>query len=182
MGLGLGYLIWTNFEDQIFELLGKDRTLTGRAEVWDAVLRRIHERPWLGYGYHAFWNDHSPYALRVRHEVHFDVFNAHSSLLEALLSTGIVGTSLLIWFAVRSVLGAGGGILVPHDNRRFGLPLILAVMVISFSESILIGAAGIGWFAYLAFGIKAAMGPAIAVPEDRMPARRFVPYTDAVYL
>ena len=182
MGLGLGYLIWTNFEDQIFELLGKDRTLTGRAEVWDAVLRRIHERPWLGYGYHAFWNEHSPYALRVRHEVHFDVFNAHSSLLEALLSTGIVGTSLLIWFAVRSVLGAGGGILVPHDNRRFGLPLILAVMVISFSESILIGAAGIGWFAYLAFGIKAAMGPAIAVPEDRMPARRFVPYTDAVYL
>jgi len=182
MGLGLGYLIWTNFEDQIFELVGKDRTLTGRAEVWEAALRRIHERPWLGYGYHAFWNDNSPYAQWVRHEVHFDVYNAHSSILEGLLSTGIIGTSLLMWFAFRSVLGAGAGVFVSHDNRRFGLPLILAVMVISVSESILIGAAGIGWFAYLAFGIKAAMGPAIAGPAGAARVSRTVPHTGPVFL
>ena len=31
--------------DMMLELIGKDRTLTGRTDIWDALLRSIKESP-----------------------------------------------------------------------------------------------------------------------------------------
>ena len=38
----------------VFGLLGRDATLTGRTDIWSALVTAIAERPWLGYGYGAF--------------------------------------------------------------------------------------------------------------------------------
>ena len=35
--------------------IGKDATLTGRVDLWPAVLDKIWQRPWLGYGFSEFW-------------------------------------------------------------------------------------------------------------------------------
>ena len=43
--------------DVVFGLLGKDATLTGRTQIWAAIMRQIDQRPWLGYGYAAIWDE-----------------------------------------------------------------------------------------------------------------------------
>ncbi len=37
------------------EFIGRDLTFTGRTAIWDYVLSRAEQRPWLGWGYRAFW-------------------------------------------------------------------------------------------------------------------------------
>jgi len=41
--------------EQFLSSLGKDITLTGRTLYWPLMLEKVWERPWLGYGYQAFW-------------------------------------------------------------------------------------------------------------------------------
>ena len=41
--------------DTLLELVGKDPTLTGRTEIWAYVIADIWMKPWLGWGYFAFW-------------------------------------------------------------------------------------------------------------------------------
>ena len=36
-------------------LIGKDPTLTGRTDIWSAVIELIYEKPVLGWGYRAMW-------------------------------------------------------------------------------------------------------------------------------
>ena len=40
---------------EVFRLLDRSPDLTGRTDLWDAVLVSISKRPWLGYGFSAFW-------------------------------------------------------------------------------------------------------------------------------
>jgi O-antigen ligase len=43
------------YSEEVFELLARDPTLTGRTELWSLVGAAVTERPWVGYGYGAFW-------------------------------------------------------------------------------------------------------------------------------
>ncbi len=43
------------YMESLLEILGRDDTLSGRTVLWNAVLSMIWQRPWLGYGYAAFW-------------------------------------------------------------------------------------------------------------------------------
>ena len=43
--------------DVLLGLIGKDATLTGRTDIWDALFRSIKEKPLLGYGYGVYWLD-----------------------------------------------------------------------------------------------------------------------------
>ena len=40
--------------NSLFELMGKDPTLTGRTDIWGYVMPYIYQRPLLGWGYGAF--------------------------------------------------------------------------------------------------------------------------------
>ena len=41
--------------DTLLEMIGKDPTLTGRTEIWTYVIKDIGMKPFLGWGYYAFW-------------------------------------------------------------------------------------------------------------------------------
>ena len=41
-------------------VFGKDLTLTGRTDVWDAVIELINQKPLLGWGYRAMWVPTTP--------------------------------------------------------------------------------------------------------------------------
>jgi len=49
------YILVTANAEAIAALFGKDLTLTGRTNFWPLILDKIQERPWLGYGFGAFW-------------------------------------------------------------------------------------------------------------------------------
>jgi O-antigen ligase len=53
---GMSLLLYLGFNwESLIIASGLDITLSGRTIIWSAVLDKIQERPWLGYGYLGFW-------------------------------------------------------------------------------------------------------------------------------
>lgn len=76
--------------DYLTNLIGRDLTLTGRTEIWQAVLDKIKEHPILGYGYNAFWSTYSEYSY-VWKAMHWEAPHAHNGYLELILDIGLIG-------------------------------------------------------------------------------------------
>jgi exopolysaccharide production protein ExoQ len=85
----------------LFDAMGKDASLTGRTDIWSAVMRAAEARPLQGYGFAAFWTDDSTPAKWIRHQLGWTVPTAHSGWMDLLVQLGMVGVGL---FAL--VLGA----------------------------------------------------------------------------
>ena len=82
------------FRDALVEAMGRNATLSGRVEIWHAVWPFVMQRPWLGWGYEAFWRGWTGPSYQVSAAVHFLVFHAHNGYLDLWLQTGIVGLGL----------------------------------------------------------------------------------------
>jgi O-antigen ligase len=80
--------------------LGRSSDITGRTELWHWVIQMIFRRPWLGYGFSGFWGGGSPeYALVVR-MIGWTPMYSHDGYLEIMLSLGLAGLLLFVWFMV----------------------------------------------------------------------------------
>ncbi|MDF5729532.1 MAG: hypothetical protein PUP92_16365 [Rhizonema sp. PD38] len=83
----------------VVDLLGKDLGGNGRDQVWDYLIQRGLEKPWLGYGYSGFWNDPTE-GLGVALKFSWiggagqGGGNAHSSYVDLFLHLGWLGVSL----------------------------------------------------------------------------------------
>lgn len=71
--------------------LGKDPTLSGRTYLWEASIDKIKERPWLGYGYQAFWRT-SGAAEYVWTAVKYRPAHSHNGFVNLTLDLGLWGT------------------------------------------------------------------------------------------
>lgn len=80
----------------VMEWLGRDKTLTGRTDIWAMVFYMISRRPWLGYGYGAFWLDTGKESNDVWAEVRWQPPHSHNGYLEVTLAIGIVGLVLFL--------------------------------------------------------------------------------------
>ncbi len=81
------------YRSQLFAVLGKDDSLTGRTTIWAFALDAIRQHPWLGYGYGVFWRQSlvgqvMPHGLAATH--------AHDGYLDVLLDCGAVGMILFL--------------------------------------------------------------------------------------
>jgi O-antigen ligase len=79
--------------------LGRSADLSGRVELWHWVVLMALERPMLGYGFSGFWKGASEKSALVENHIGWSPVYAHNGYLEILLSLGIVGLLLFVWFA-----------------------------------------------------------------------------------
>jgi exopolysaccharide production protein ExoQ len=86
-------VLWPDF---LFELLGKDVTLTGRTEIWGAVIDSILKRPLVGYGYGAFWLGLKGESYHVILAVSWVLAQAQSGFLDVTLELGVGGLAIAI--------------------------------------------------------------------------------------
>lgn len=147
-----------------FAALGRDATLTGRAEIWAFVELYVRQHPWLGYGYRAF-----PLAdlLRVDPRWGLDSYvvgSTHNAYLAIVTEIGLVGLAACAAWLV--LLVAAG---FPRHGRAEQLraAMVLGVYLASgLSESF----AGLSPGLYLA-ALLIALPPAglarTAVPQVR---------------
>jgi exopolysaccharide production protein ExoQ len=91
------------FPDPVLEIMGKDPTLTGRTEIWSYVIPDIFQRPFLGWGYNAFWSVTNPAAAEIDDAVHWVVPQAHNGLLEILLHVGVAGAAFFLFLLARNI-------------------------------------------------------------------------------
>ena len=77
-------------------MLGKDPTLTGRSEIWHAVMLAIYKRPLLGCGYYAFWIGMKGEAYTVAMSIGAtNLGNAENGVLGMWLEMGAVGVAIV---------------------------------------------------------------------------------------
>lgn len=137
----------------VLQALGRDPTLTGRTDIWESVLRRVAERPWLGYGYGAFWEDKQGPLQYVRHEVNWIVPTAHNGWLELLLSFGWTGVFVFIPHLLLTV----GAALISLGRGRHAYWGVLAValfVLYSLSESSIMQQNSLIWALYIMTSAK----------------------------
>jgi len=85
-----------NLETIVVEILGKDLTLTGRTDIWRAAGDLIKMRPWLGYGYEAFWNGMDGPSAYIWRTVKWPAPDAHNGFVELTLHLGLIGLSIFL--------------------------------------------------------------------------------------
>lgn len=109
-------------------------TLSGRHFIWPAVLYFIGKKPWLGYGYEAFWN---PTRVEtISEEVGWGLREAHNGYLDVLLSLGGLGLAALLLSVLAGLIAAIRGSVKLRDPC-YALPLGMLVfgLLVSFMES-----------------------------------------------
>jgi exopolysaccharide production protein ExoQ len=89
-------LVIVAWPDVLIDLLGKDMTLTGRTNIWSAVLDSIVKRPLLGYGYQAFWLGLEGESYRVILAVSWMLAQAQNGFLDIMLENGVAGLAIVL--------------------------------------------------------------------------------------
>jgi O-antigen ligase len=128
--------------DFLFSLLGKDVTLTGRTEIWDAVMTSILKRPLLGYGYQAFWLGFKGESYRIILTVTWALGQAQNGFLDVTLEMGVIGLSLVVLifgFAFRDGLSC---LLRSRDEEilrsvEWYLVIVILTLIYNLDESFL---------------------------------------------
>jgi exopolysaccharide production protein ExoQ len=92
--------------EEILTSLGRDVTLTGRTNYWELVIHKAQERPWLGYGFDAFWEyDWQGEAADIWRYLQDgdEPPHPHNGFLALWLNIGLVGLGVFIVHWLRTL-------------------------------------------------------------------------------
>lgn len=153
----LGVGLTTLAPDLVVAVLGRDLTLTGRTDIWQASASAIAAKPWLGYGYYAFWLPEDGPAYWVREAVAWQVMSAHSSWLELALGLGRIGV-VLFALQLAATLKRGAGAVMRADAGLWALAFLSVFVLYTFSESHGLQANNLFWIIYVAVAGRLALG------------------------
>ncbi len=142
----------------VFELLGRDASLTGRTDIWLTLMGYIEERPLLGYGYGAFWAVDSDPGNWVREALQWDAPTAHNGWLEVAIALGLVGLAFLALDFLMTLFRA---IMASFDTWTglFALAFLAQFFLFSLSESASLQQNSIVWLIYVALAAKLTQRP-----------------------
>ena len=84
-----------NLVHVVLDALGKDETLTGRTILWEFGMEALHDRPWLGHGYKAYWDSPVTSALLLRTVIGQELWFFHNNFLDVGVAFGVVGIIFL---------------------------------------------------------------------------------------
>jgi len=138
--------------DAVLHLLNRDRTASGRTDIWQASWSLFLKHKWLGYGIYGLWHTREAWSVVVR--VGWDVTSAHNNYLDLLLCYGIVGFIVYMPIILASLLYMLRALL-NYDLRNLQVLIyvMVVILVLSFSQAIALMTPGIG-FVLLIYGVS----------------------------
>ncbi|MFK4651697.1 O-antigen ligase [Bradyrhizobium japonicum] len=86
-------------------LLPLDPTFTGRSAIWEFALAAVAEKPIIGHGYAAFWDDVTARQTAQGSEWATSAAHSHNSYLDLAVTIGLPGLVLVILVFVLAPLG-----------------------------------------------------------------------------
>ena len=112
----------------VTRLLGRDETLTGRVDVWDAVFSIAPRWSMLGTGFGGFWG--LPYTYNP-----IGLMSGHNGYLDVYVELGAVGAALLSFFLLD--LSQRLAALAPRNFEwsLLGVCYFVVSLVYNYSES-----------------------------------------------
>ncbi|GAA4367736.1 O-antigen ligase family protein [Agromyces bauzanensis] len=164
----------------LLSVFGKSEDVTGRFDIWGAVIGLALERPWLGWGWISYW---APWVepfegLAVRNGVEY--LQAHNAWLDVWLQLGIVGlvafASIVIgalwrsWFLAVDRPVDDAGHPLPHSAAALA-PLLLLVALLgqSLAESRILIEGGWLLLIAIAWSTKQRQWDAEPLPAEQPP-------------
>jgi exopolysaccharide production protein ExoQ len=144
--------------DAIFDILGKDATLTGRTEIWTAALRQIEKRPWTGYGYGVVWDVTGPWTpfAWIEREAGFTPQHAHNAWIEQWLGLGLVGLAMFSLFYLQSVALTLWA-MFRSAGAYLAAPFVIVYTLMSITESVAFTYNDLRWVLFVAIAARLAM-------------------------
>lgn len=130
--------------------LGKNPSLTGRTQIWQAVAGSIAKHPLIGYGYRSFWLGYKGESANVNLAANWAVTSSHNAYLEVWLTLGAVGLMLLVYAILRSVrdcILCLGSIRVPYV--QWCICLIFVTIAFSVDEAELLAPNNLAWMMFM---------------------------------
>jgi O-antigen ligase len=170
---GSGLSIWFASEwTNILLGLGKDPTLSGRRYIWEAVLDKLWDRPWLGYGYRAFWQVGGG-GDYVSGAVNYDLSQAHNGFLDLGVEIGLIGLSFfLLSFLVSYVRSIKWVRLGKTSVTLWPVAFMTFLPIYNYSESTNIESNSIFWVLFVAISLSAPVMPVFKFTEPEATERR----------
>jgi exopolysaccharide production protein ExoQ len=163
--------------DLVLNVLGKDATLTGRTDLWAAVLQQIERYPVLGHGYSAFWLGWSGPSAAVLTAVQWEVPHAHNGFLDLLLDLGGVG---LLLFAAGFGVAAVRSVATLRATRTaegiWPLAFLTFMLFYNLTESAILQQNSVFWVLFVATVVspmlqaEPAAGTRLRVEAADLPA------------
>ncbi|HBE18537.1 MAG TPA: O-antigen polymerase [Cyanobacteria bacterium UBA11149] len=164
LGASGGTWLISNWESFLTGL-GRDTTLTGRTDIWAAVIDKIREQPWLGYGYKAFWQagggqDYVWYVFR------FAIFTAHNGYIDLTAQLGLLGLSCFVLSFITAYMRALAWIRLGKTSEwLWPITYLTFIFMYNQSESTNIETNSFFWILYVA--VTLSMGYVQMVDPDR---------------
>jgi exopolysaccharide production protein ExoQ len=112
-------------------------TLTGRTQLWSALLDYVARRPIFGWGFDAFWT--GAHVEEVSVDQGWLVSHAHSGYIENLLNLGIAGLVAFVGALFAGAWAAAKRVQRWHGDLAAGFALTTLMWLIAsmFTEAIL---------------------------------------------
>ena len=147
---GLIALNWTTIIEFLFGLIGRSPDLTGRMPLWEGIWNAILHKPYLGYGYTAFWSGEQLVGSLIYDDAGWSTSSAHNGLLDIALSLGLVGVGIFV-FTVGRALVNGFRLAFMEDNPLsiIFLLIILYLVILGLTESTYLGRNSNKWLLML---------------------------------
>lgn len=88
----------------VTRMLPVDPTFTGRSDIWEFALAAVAEKPIIGHGYSAFWDDVTERQTAKGSEWAVTAAHSHNSYLDLAITIGLPGLLLVILIFVLAPL------------------------------------------------------------------------------
>jgi O-antigen ligase len=139
---------------EIVKLLPLDSTFTGRTEIWEFAISSLSLRPFLGYGFAAFWGDSAIENLVQDDRIAWaaGASHSHNGYLDSALTMGYPGLALIIAIFVVAPLRNFSLATRPGTSDPLAnlfLRIWLFGIYLSSMESFLLDRADPIWFTFL---------------------------------
>jgi O-antigen ligase len=157
LGVALGAAVFLFASDLVFDVLGKDATLTGRTKIWDAAMIQIHQKPWTGYGYGVVWDMKGPWTplAWIIKDAGFTPLHAHNAWIEQWLGMGVFGLAAFGLMYLQTLLLAALAIF--RDRGAYlAVPFLLVYSLMSLTESVAVTYHDFRWVLFVAISVKLA--------------------------
>ncbi len=166
--------------DAVLGLLHRSPDLTGRTELWSAVLYSISKRPWLGFGFSAFWEGMKGESETVLDAVGWNAWYSHDGFLDVLVQIGVAG--LALWIVGYIILWRRAIRFAAKSAGTAALWLctyLLFILLYNITEGSILSQNGIYWILYIA--VASSLYPLSRQPERRTMNRPAVECEPGAY-
>lgn len=176
-----GATVLALWRDEIFGLINRSGDMSGRGDVWRAVVDLGSRQPAIGIGWIGYW---APWVPTFQHLVVLDglrYLQAHNAFLDAWMQTGVIGLVLFAglvlstgvrtwWLAIdRPQRDASGPGPIPR-TAIIGFLLMVALAFQGLTESRLLTEGGWLLLCYLAIYSKLRVQDLPALPRRTIPS------------